>query len=98
MQSQKNFIAAVSHELKTPLAVLLSTTDVIETSPDCTTNIRNYVSLMETEISRTQKGHYVLGLSVANELISLLGGKIYLNDTPGGGCTFTIAIPWSIAE
>ncbi|MGN0345869.1 MAG: sensor histidine kinase [Lachnospiraceae bacterium] len=229
MQSQKNFIAAVSHELKTPLAVLLSTTDAIETSPDCTPNIKNHVSLMETEISRmarliqdllllssidagnwmlhkskinvdtllinlyekfeiicqkksidlqikmpeecfpplfsdedrlsqiisifldnaisyspehssilleasikknnltvsiidhgigisgedkkhifdrfyrcdksrTQKGHYGLGLSVANELISLLDGKIYLNDTPGGGCTFTIAIPWSIAE
>lgn len=44
------------------------------------------------------KDHYGLGLSVANELVSLLGGKIYLNDTPGGGCTFTIAIPWSIAE
>ena len=229
MQSQKNFIAAVSHELKTPLAVLLSATDVIETSPDCTTNIRNYVSLIETEVSRmarliqdllllssidagnwifhkskinvdtllinlydkfeiichkksidlqiempkecfpllfsdedrlsqiisifldnaisyspeqssilleasikknnlaisiidhgigisdedkkhifdrfyrcdksrTQKEHYGLGLSVASELISLLGGKINLSDTPGGGCTFTIAIPWSIAE
>ena len=48
--------------------------------------------------SRTKKGHYGLGLSVANELVSLLDGKIYLNDTPGGGCTFTIAIPWSIAE
>lgn len=229
MQSQKNFIAAVSHELKTPLAVLLAATDAIETSPDCTTNIRNHVSLMGTEISRmarliqnllllssidagnwmfhkskinvdtllislydkfeiicrkksidlqiempeeclpplfsdedrlsqiisifldnaisyspeqssilleasikknnlaisiidhgigiseedkehifdrfyrcdksrTQKGHYGLGLSVANELISLLGGKIYLNDTPGGGCTFTIILPWGNAE
>lgn len=229
MQSQNNFIAAASHELKTPLAVLLTATDAIKSSPDCTTDIKEQVSLIETEISgmamltqyllllssidagnwifhkskinvdsllinlydiyekichrksidlqiempeecfpplfsdedrlfliisifldnaisyspeqssillkasinknnftisiidhgigiseedkkhiydrfyrcdksRTQKGHYGLGLSVANELISLLGGKIHLSDTPGGGCTFTIAIPWSNAD
>ena len=229
MQSQKNFIAAVSHELKTPLAVLLSAADVIETSPGCTTDIRNHAALMETEISRmarliqdllllssidagnwifhkskinvdtllinlyekyemlcrrksidlqietpeecfpplfsdkdrlsqiisifldnaisyspeqssillkvsmkknclaisitdhgigiskedkkhifdrfyrcdksrTKKDHYGLGLSIADELVSLLDGKIYLNDTPGGGCIFTLTIPWNTAE
>ncbi len=229
MQSQKNFIAAVSHELKTPLAVLLSAADVIESSPGCTTDIKNHTALIETEISRmtrliqdllllssidagswviqkseinvdtllinlyekfenickqkaidlqieipeecfpslisdedrlnqiigifldnaisyspeqstilleasikknhlaisiidhgigiseedkkhifdrfyrcdksrTKKEHFGLGLSIANELITILDGRIYLKDTPGGGCTFTITIPYSIAE
>lgn len=55
MQSQKDFIAAASHELKAPLAVLLSATDAIVASPDCTADIKNHVSLIETEVSRMTK-------------------------------------------
>lgn len=41
-----------SHELKMPLTVLLLTADVIETLPECTENIKNHVTRIETEISR----------------------------------------------
>ena len=43
--------------------------------------------------SRTQRGHFGLGLSIANELVNKLGGKIRLSDTDGGGCTFKIYLP-----
>ena len=40
--------------------------------------------------SRTQREHFGLGLSIANELVNKLDGKILLFDTAGGGCTFKI--------
>ena len=40
--------------------------------------------------SRTQRDHFGLGLSIANELVNKLGGRIQLFDTAGGGCTFKI--------
>lgn len=40
--------------------------------------------------SRTQREHFGLGLSIANELVNKLDGKIQLFDTAGGGCTFKI--------
>ena len=43
--------------------------------------------------SRTQREHFGLGLSIANELVKKLGGKIQLSDTDGGGCTFQIFFP-----
>ena len=43
--------------------------------------------------SRTQKEHYGLGLSIAQELVTMHDGKIILTDTPGGGCTFKIFMP-----
>lgn len=43
--------------------------------------------------SHTDKSHFGLGLSIANELSTMLHGKIGFNDTYGGGATFYITIP-----
>ena len=43
--------------------------------------------------SRTQREHFGLGLSIANELVNKLEGRIRLFDTSGGGCTFKIFLP-----
>ncbi|MCE9623019.1 MAG: DUF4118 domain-containing protein [Actinomycetia bacterium] len=34
-----------------------------------------------------------LGLAIARGFVELTGGEIELDDTPGGGCTFTIILP-----
>lgn len=43
--------------------------------------------------ARTEKSHYGLGLSIAQEIVKLHQGHIHLKDTPNGGCTFEIHIP-----
>ncbi len=44
--------------------------------------------------SRTDKDHFGLGLSVARELAVLHGGDIIITDTPGGGATFRLRLPY----
>ena len=48
--------------------------------------------------SHADKSHFGLGLSIANELINKLDGKIQLLDTSGGGCTFRISLPFTKDE
>lgn len=43
--------------------------------------------------SRSDKGHFGLGLAIAKEICSSHGGKLSVSDTPGGGSTFTACLP-----
>ncbi|WP_281532946.1 sensor histidine kinase [Anaerocolumna aminovalerica] len=44
--------------------------------------------------ARNDKKHFGLGLSIAKELIELHEGSIFIKDTPGGGATFVLRLPW----
>ena len=45
------------------------------------------------DASRTEKGHFGLGLSLAKQLVTAQDGKIKIQDTPGGGATFVVSFP-----
>lgn len=55
MQSQKDFIAAVSHECKAPLAAILSSAEMIEAVPDISDTIKNHVQMIDSEVSRMSR-------------------------------------------
>ncbi len=44
--------------------------------------------------ARSIKDHFGLGLSIAKEIIHSLGGSIRVTDTPGGGATFIVRLPY----
>lgn len=45
------------------------------------------------DASRNDKQHFGLGLCIAREIIHLHKGSLRINNTPGGGATFTIILP-----
>ena len=44
------------------------------------------------DTARKSDAHYGLGLSIAHEILKLHDGKLTLNDSPGGGCTFKLIL------
>ncbi len=55
MQSQKDFIAAVSHECKAPLAAILSSAEMIQSVPNIPDTIKNHVQMIDSEVSRMSR-------------------------------------------
>lgn len=47
----------------------------------------------QAEKSRSAKGHFGLGLSIAYEIVKAHHGRIAVHDNPGGGSVFTVRLP-----
>lgn len=68
---------------------------VIDNGPGITDQDKKNIfrRFYRADAARHDAEHYGLGLSVAYEIISQHHGKLSVCDTPGGGVTFTIALP-----
>lgn len=54
---------------------------------------RVFERFYRSDLSRSQKDHFGLGLCIAKEIVDAHRGRIRITDTPGGGTTFTILFP-----
>lgn len=55
---------------------------------------RVFERFYRSDTSHSNKNHFGLGLSVASELVEMHNGKIVLEETPQGGATFVVTLPY----
>lgn len=77
---------------ETPEGLALSVSDNGPGVPD-EAKAHIFERFYRADDSRSDSGHFGLGLSIAEEILRAHGGMISVHDTPGGGATFTLTLP-----
>lgn len=77
---------------ETPEGLALSVSDNGPGVPD-EAKAHIFERFYRADDSRSDSGHFGLGLSIAQEILRAHGGMISVHDTPGGGATFTLTLP-----
>jgi two-component system OmpR family sensor kinase len=70
--------------------------DVIDHGEGIPHDMRELIFDAFTQMERSEtrtKGGTGLGLSIVRGLVEAMGGQVSVNDTPGGGATFTVSLP-----
>ena len=96
-KQQRQFVADASHELKTPLTVILSNVQLLEEasagealSPKELKDI--FKRFYRADSARSRDGSYGLGLSIAEEIVRNHKGRIWA-ESRGGVNTFFVQLP-----
>ena len=68
---------------------------VSDTGPGVTDSERKRIfeRFYRSEKSRSQRGHFGLGLSIAAEIVKKHNGRIWVQDAPTGGAEFVVELP-----
>jgi PAS domain S-box-containing protein len=79
----------------TGYVVSVTDTGIGIAEPDLDLVFDRFRQLSRTDERRSREGAGI-GLSLVQQLVSLLGGRVTVDSTEGGGSTFAIELPWGV--